>query len=98
MSSEPRRQAISHALERYGGHALPEAIGAATIGVLSALLAELDPLIGDRGVQALYRRSLKLTAAEFPWLASLCGDLDPFLPPYPTMTSLQAAFEGRSAD
>ncbi len=52
------------------------AVGADAEQVADAILAlwaELDqalnPIIGHRGVAALYNRSLNLTAARYPWLA-----------------------------
>jgi hypothetical protein len=36
--------------------------------------AALTPIIGPRGVCALYRRSLHLTASSYPWLAGLGDD------------------------
>jgi hypothetical protein len=49
--------------------------------------AALSPVIGHGGVAALYRRSLFLTRAQYPWLPSLhAGGLDPV-----EFTDLQAA-------
>lgn len=33
--------------------------------------AALSPIIGQRGVAALYKRSLDLTRADYPWLAAV---------------------------
>jgi hypothetical protein len=35
----------------------------------------LGPIVGDRGVAAMYNRSLKLTAVAHPWLASASPDM-----------------------
>jgi hypothetical protein len=35
----------------------------------------LSPIVGHRGVAALYSRSLKLTAVAHPWLASAASDV-----------------------
>lgn len=42
-----------------------EAVGAIWLEIDQAL----NPIIGRRGVAALYGRSMKLTAATYPWLA-----------------------------
>jgi hypothetical protein len=52
---------------------------------IAALWQEIDqalhPIIGHRGVAALYHRSLHLTAAAYPWLAighrGLTAEVDP---------------------
>jgi hypothetical protein len=44
------------------------AIAAATVRALRLLLAELEPLVGERAVLALYSRSLHLTRSTLPWL------------------------------
>jgi len=53
------------------------AVGADAEQVADAILAvwqeideALNPIIGHRGVAALYKRSLNLTAARYPWLAA----------------------------
>lgn len=53
------------------------AVGADAEQVADAILAvwaeidqALNPIIGHRGVAALYNRSLNLTAARYPWLAA----------------------------
>lgn len=43
----------------------------------SAMDAALTPIIGQRGFAALYKRSLQLTHAQFPWLASLQESASP---------------------
>jgi hypothetical protein len=40
-----------------------------TIGVWREIEDALHPLIGHRGVAALYNRSVSLTAPAYPWLA-----------------------------
>jgi hypothetical protein len=46
------------------------AIANATVRALRLLLAELDPLVGERAVLALYSRSLHLTRSTLPWLTA----------------------------
>jgi hypothetical protein len=45
-------------------------IADAAIDVWSAIDAALAPVIGHRGSAALYRRSLHLARADYPWLAA----------------------------
>jgi hypothetical protein len=40
-----------------------------------AIDAELSPVVGRRGVAAMYQRSLQLSAPAHPWLAAAQGDL-----------------------
>lgn len=48
----------------------------------------LSPIIGKRGVAALYKRSLRVTATSHPWLSSLISDhLGPI-----DITALSTAF------
>jgi hypothetical protein len=46
---------------------IADAISAMWSGIASAL----QPVVGHRGVQALFRRTLHLTATRYPWLAPL---------------------------
>lgn len=46
-----------------------EQIADAVVAVWLEIDQTLHPIIGHRGVAALYNRSLKLTAAAYPWLA-----------------------------
>jgi hypothetical protein len=70
-------------LESQQGHRWPAPLGhrlqaGADVGQVAetilALWQEIDqaltPIVGHRGVAALYNRSLKLTAVAHPWLAS----------------------------
>ena len=41
---------------------------------MHAIHLALTPIIGDRGVAALYRRSLLLTGRDAPWVCSSYGD------------------------
>lgn len=71
MSSEKWRQAVLRGLgQNAGDDADPRLIVAAAVDALGSLLSELEPLIGDRGAWALYRRSVQLAKARFPWLAA----------------------------
>ena len=69
-------------LENQTGHRLPaplagrvgdgadaEQVADAVVAVWREIDQALHPIIGHRGVAALYSRSLSLTAAAYPWLA-----------------------------
>lgn len=46
----------------------PVAIPEATLALWDSLAAELTQIIGDRGFQSLYARSVYLANKSFPWL------------------------------
>ncbi len=46
----------------------PARIADAAVSTLQCIDAALSPIISQRGVAALYRRSLHLVRGEFPWL------------------------------
>jgi hypothetical protein len=50
------------------------AIAARAVAAWTGIDAALSPVVGRRGVEALYKRSLHLTAVEYPWLASVAQD------------------------
>jgi len=60
---------------------------------LLAIDASLSPIIGARGVNALYQRSLHVTADTHAWLAALRDDEPKAL----DVSSLKLAFAGQSA-
>ena len=94
MSSEKRHHAILGRLERSSTHGADALVAAAAAsGALETLLSELDPLIGDRGVRALYGRSVQLCKVSFPWLTSVDAP-ETGLPP---AADLRARLEDRSA-
>ncbi len=59
--------------------------------------AALSPIIGQRGVAALYQRSLYLTRIDYPWLAGVhqatvrAGEFAPLHPVLSQQTSATAA-------
>ena len=71
-SPEGRRIAASLA-QRTGGPASAAQVADATVAVWHDVDSALNPIIGSRGVAALYRRSLFLQRSAHPWLA---GALD----------------------
>lgn len=70
-----RHQAIRQALaQRAGAGPEPCAVAEATLGLWGQMMHRLEPVIGHRGVEVLFRRALNLTSGAFPWLDA--GDLD----------------------
>jgi len=71
-----------------------EQVADAIVAVWREIDQALHPIIGHRGVAALYNRSLKLTAAAYPWLAQghagALAALDP--------TALRAALVRQAPD
>jgi hypothetical protein len=66
---EPRREAIRIALaHRSGGAPGASAVAEAATVILSQMAALLTPVIGVRGVDVIFRRSLYLTSKDFPLL------------------------------
>ena len=66
----PQRDLIAAALARRSGQAADAArISDAVISALQEIDAALAPIVGQRGVAALCKRSLFLTTAAHPWLA-----------------------------
>jgi len=49
----------------------PAQVADAIASTLQAIDAALRPIIGERGVAALYSRSLYLTSSAHPWLAGM---------------------------
>ncbi len=55
--------------DRVSDGADAEEVAGAIVAVWQEIDQALRPIIGHRGVAALYSRSLSLTAAGYPWLA-----------------------------
>lgn len=53
----------------------PEAIVDVSIHLWGRLAHELVSIIGEGGFQSLYKRSLHLTVATFPWMASCSSSI-----------------------
>ncbi len=69
-------------------------IARGTVAILHAIDAALAPIISQRGVAALYQRSLFLVRPGFPWLVAVYeGALVPG-----DFSSLQTALSGQSAE
>ena len=75
------------------GNADAHAMADAAVESWDALLQQLAPLIGDKGVRALYSRSVHLGAATYPWLAGLPKSA----PPAPVLAELRSALDARPA-
>lgn len=59
-----RRQIIEAALARH-----PDAVAQASIRLWERLAPELVSIIGEGGFKPLYARSVRLSCAQYPWLA-----------------------------
>ena len=71
-----------------------EQVADAVVAIWREIDQALHPIIGHRGVAALYSRSLSLTAAAYPWLAigqpAVAAAVDP--------SGLRAALVQQAAD
>jgi hypothetical protein len=70
----------------------PVAIAGELARVVHDLEAALSPILGVRGVAALYQRSLHLTRAAYPWLAGPSEAAQPNI----DLQALQATFAKRA--
>jgi hypothetical protein len=52
-------------------------VTAEIVGVWTNMRAALVPVIGQRGIAALYERTLHLTRASHPWLAAVPEGVEP---------------------
>jgi hypothetical protein len=69
-----RAEAIRTLLaQRAGKAADAKAIAKAAVDIWPEVTARLAPVIGERGVDAIFRRALHQTSAAFPWL-QIAGD------------------------
>lgn len=71
MDPRPYRESIRTSMARRAG---PQADGQATalaaLAIWRRMAAQLQPVIGARGVDALFGRALHLTCRQHPWLAT----------------------------
>lgn len=71
------REAIRKTLRlRTGDSPDALAVARATSEIWLQMSAQLAPVIGGNGVDAILQRSLHLTSVVFPWLASSDGEMD----------------------
>lgn len=70
-NSELSQEAIRKTLAHHAG-SVPDAsaVAEATISIWHQIVIRLAPVIGAHGVDVLFRRSLYLASAAFPWLAT----------------------------
>ncbi|MFO7559502.1 MAG: hypothetical protein R6X10_11785 [Desulfobacterales bacterium] len=75
--SELYREAIRRSLMSRAGK-IPDAsvVAETTLNIWQQMSALLTPIIGMRGVDTLFNRSLHLTGKAFPWLAVAEDDED----------------------
>jgi len=67
------------------------AAAAGALAVWRDVDSALSPIIGKRGVAALFRRSLYLTQAAHPWLAQDATEPEPFQALHSALTGQTAA-------
>lgn len=75
MERDQLRETIRRTLTYHAGDS-PDAsaVAAAIVSIWQQVAALLEPVIGDRGVDVLFRRSLHLAHVDFPWLAIAGGE------------------------
>ena len=71
LESQDSSQATAALAQRVGASASAAQITNAIVSIWQEIDAALLPIIGARGVAALYKRSLHLTATTHPWLAGM---------------------------
>ena len=87
------REAIRRTLADHVGGTpdAASAVATATLSIWQQVTTLLVPVIGEKGVYVLFRRSLHLTLSAFPWLAIAGGD-------YKESAALLASLKARLAD
>lgn len=75
MTSEPPQSPAMAAplASRVGQDATAAQIAAAVVAIWHEIDAALAPIVGQRGVAALYKRSLHLTGSAHPWIGGADG-------------------------
>ena len=94
-NKEPSPEALHEAMERQADGALDaSAVANNTIQTLRQVNVILTPVIGEVGVNVLFKRSLHLTSRTFPWLtiAEHQGDTGDLL------ANLRARLAGRDTN
>ena len=72
-------------------HSDPVATAGELVQLVRGMAAVLAPVLGPRGVAALYQRALHVTRAQHPWLGELVDVAQPVI----DLEALQAAFAHR---
>ncbi|MEO8160131.1 MAG: hypothetical protein ABI588_01830 [Arenimonas sp.] len=75
--------------QRVGETADVAQVADAIVGTWREIDIALTPIVGQRGISAMYRRSLQLTSSAHPWLAAAQADAHPTSM---DLASLHAAF------
>ena len=87
-----RRAFASRLIESYCDGEEPSERAAAAACVYERLSLCLTPLVGARGVRALFTRSVALTTGEFPFLAGVDAEQSV------AVDTLRAALQGQEAE
>jgi len=93
VDRSPELHMIAPLAHRVPEGSAPAAVASAMGVVWAELDATLSPILGPRGVAALWQRSLHLAAAAHPWLSAGQPDGGP-----PDAAALVAALGGRGRD
>ena len=93
MPSEESRRLAEALAERVGNDADAAQIAAAMVSTWQDIAAALDPVLGQRGVAAIYRRSILLSAQKHPWLRGVDEDVQTAM----NLESLKSTLEQRTA-
>lgn len=75
MESEQSHRLALALTHRVGQDASAEQTGAGLVALCREISEALEPILGPRGVSALYQRSFDRTLAGFPWLAAAAEGL-----------------------
>lgn len=94
LDSNAGRQIAASLAHHAGSAATASQIADATVAVWQAIDSALAPIIGQRGVAALYKRSLHLNRTLHPCLNAALETTEPLL----GLVSLQAAMAQQSAE
>lgn len=99
MDSQAGRQIAAPLAHRITHDADAARVADAVVEVWQEVAVVLAPIIGQRGVAALYRRSLHLTRPAHPWLAATLEDAEaPLdLPALKSVLARQARTEAAAA-
>lgn len=97
LDSQARRQIAASLAQRAGVAATASQIADATVAAWRAIDFALVPIIGQRGVAALYRRSVHLTQRAHPCLAGLISGIQPMLDPEPLRSAMAQQSAGTAA-
>lgn len=94
LDSKAGRQIAASLADRAGAAATASQIADTTVAAWQVIDSALAPIIGPRGVAALYRRSLHLVRQSHPCLAAALEGLQPVL----DLESLRLVLAQQDAD